>query len=62
MDNTNTNTAQPVQSIDLTKQMDVAYWCNIFGVEPQQLRDAVQHAGHQVDAVRRYLADHGMAR
>ena len=44
------------QLIDLTHQMDVAYWCRIFGVDPAQLREAVHHAGHQVQEVRRYLS------
>jgi len=41
--------------IDLTRQTDVQYWCRIFDVTMEQLRDAVHHAGHQVDAVERYL-------
>jgi hypothetical protein len=45
----------PAQRIDLTRQMDVAYWCRLFGVSADQLRDAVRHAGHQVEDVQRYL-------
>jgi hypothetical protein len=41
--------------IDLTRQTDVQYWCRIFDVSMDQLRDAVHHAGHQVDEVGRYL-------
>jgi hypothetical protein len=41
--------------IDLTRQLDVAYWCRVFDVSIDQLRDAVHHAGHQVHEVRRYL-------
>jgi len=44
------------QRIDLTRGMDVAYWCRIFDVSADQLRDAVHHAGHQVPDVRRYLS------
>lgn len=44
------------QRIDLTQQMDVAYWCRIFDVSIDQLREAVHHAGHQVHEVRRYLS------
>jgi hypothetical protein len=44
------------QRIDLTRQMDVAYWCRIFDVSIEQLREAVHHAGHQVHEVRRYLS------
>lgn len=42
--------------IDLTRTMEVAYWCRVFDVSADQLRDAVHHAGHQVAEVRRYLA------
>src|SRR5665647_2254265 len=45
----------PSQRIDLTDATDVAYWCRIFNVGIEQLREAVQHAGHEVEAVRRYL-------
>jgi hypothetical protein len=41
--------------IDLTRQTDVQYWCRIFDVSMDELRDAVHHAGHQVDEVERYL-------
>jgi len=44
------------QRIDLTRETDVAYWCRIFDVSIEQLRDAVHHAGHQVAEVRRYLS------
>jgi hypothetical protein len=43
------------QRIDLTRAADVAYWCRIFDVSIDQLREAVHHAGHQVVEVRRYL-------
>ena len=43
------------QRIDLTRETDVAYWCRIFDVSIDQLRQAVHHAGHQVAEVRRYL-------
>ena len=45
----------PGQIIDLLRQTDVAYWCEIFGVEPATLRDAVHHAGHEAAAVARFL-------
>lgn len=41
--------------IDLTRQTDVQYWCRIFDVSMDQLRDAVHHAGHRVEEVERYL-------
>jgi len=43
------------QRIDLTRTADVAYWCRIFDVSIDQLREAVHHAGHQVAEVHRYL-------
>lgn len=43
--------------IDLTRQVEVQYWCRIFDVDMDQLRDAVHHAGHQVEAVERYLRE-----
>jgi hypothetical protein len=45
----------PPQRIDLTQAGDVAFWCRVFDVTMEQLRDAVHHAGHQVPEVRRYL-------
>lgn len=41
--------------IDLTRQTDVQFWCRIFDVSMDELRDAVHHAGHQADEVERYL-------
>ena len=41
--------------IDLTSQTDVQFWCRVFDVSMDQLRDAVHHAGHQVEEVERYL-------
>jgi len=52
----NTSVTAVAQRIDLTHQMDVAYWCRVFDVSVEQLRDAVHHAGHQVHEVRRYLS------
>ncbi|MCM2252738.1 MAG: DUF3606 domain-containing protein [Ramlibacter sp.] len=51
----NTSTP-PAQRIDLTREMEVAYWCRVFDVSMAQLREAVHHAGHQVQEVRRYLS------
>ncbi len=45
----------PREVIDLTRETDVAYWCRIFGVSIDQLREAVHHAGHDPAEVRRYL-------
>jgi hypothetical protein len=43
------------QRIDLMHQMDVAYWCRVFDISIEELREAVHHAGHQVQEVRHYL-------
>jgi hypothetical protein len=47
--------ADPARRIDLTRDTDVNFWCRIFDVSREELRDAVHHAGHQADAVERYL-------
>lgn len=44
------------QTIDLTRQSDVAYWCRIFDVSIDQLREAVRHAGHEPSEVQRHLS------
>jgi hypothetical protein len=51
------NTSHPdaARRIDLTRQTDILYWCRILDVSMDQLRDAVHHAGHEVDEVQRYL-------
>ena len=56
-DNKTTDIAR--QRIDLLHETDVAYWCRILNVSPEQLRVAVQHAGPQVGEVRHYLQSHG---
>lgn len=43
------------QTIDLLKETDIGYWCEIFGVEPSQLRAAVQATGPRAVDVARYL-------
>ncbi len=49
----------PALMIDMLSQIDVDYWCQIFHVSPAQLREAVQHAGHQAVEVSRYLRSKG---
>jgi hypothetical protein len=56
MDQTPSSTAGD-RRIDLTRQMDVQYWCRVFNVSMDQLRDAVHHAGHGVEEVGRYLRE-----
>jgi hypothetical protein len=51
MDNASTTS----QRIDLMRQTDVVYWCRIFDVTIEQLREAVHHSGHQAQEVQRYL-------
>ena len=41
--------------IDLTRETDVLFWCRVFDVDMAELRDAVHHAGHQVEEVERWL-------
>lgn len=43
------------QTIDLTRESDVAYWCRIFDVSIDQLREAVRKAGHEPGEVQRHL-------
>ena len=50
-----TSTADGTRLVDLTNQMDVQFWCRVFDVSMDELRDAVHHAGHQVEEVERYL-------
>ena len=50
-----THPTDGARRIDLTRQVDVQYWCRIFDVSMDQLREAVHHAGHQVEEVERYL-------
>lgn len=45
----------PGQTIDLLKETDIGYWCEIFGVDPTQLRQAVGAAGPQALNVARHL-------
>ena len=52
----------PARRIDLTRDTDVNFWCRVFDVSREQLRDAVHHAGHQADAVERYLREHHLGR
>ena len=47
--------ATPDQDIDLRKETDIGYWCEIFGIDPTQLRQAVQATGPRAVDVARYL-------
>ena len=47
------------QSVDLLKETDVAYWCEIFGCDPTQLRQAVQAVGDNAEDVAGYLRGKG---
>jgi hypothetical protein len=61
---TNTSETPPVPSrddcerIDMTRDVDVAYWCRFFDVSHHRLRHAVQQVGPRAPAVLRYLRDH----
>jgi hypothetical protein len=54
-ENMNSSTPVPGQTIDLLKETDVGYWCEIFGIDPTQLRQAVGAAGPQAVDVARHL-------
>ncbi len=43
------------ERIDLTRDLDVAFWCRLLDVSHDQLRRAVQRVGPRADAVFRYL-------
>lgn len=47
--------AETPRLIDLTQQTDVQFWCRVFDLSMDELREAVHHAGHQVEEVERYL-------
>jgi hypothetical protein len=55
MDNTAPNLSDTARLIDLTRQTDVQFWCRIFDLSMDELREAVHHAGHQVAEVERWL-------
>jgi hypothetical protein len=55
MDHVSSTPSNSPRRIDLTRQTDVQYWCRVFDVSMDQLREAVHHAGHQVEEVQRYL-------
>lgn len=50
---------RPAFTVDLLSQMDIDYWCQILNVSPEQLREAVQHAGNDAADVARYLRGKG---
>ncbi len=47
------------QRIDLMSQADMQFWCIVFGVTLEQLREAVQKAGNEPDEVEHYLRQQG---
>ena len=55
MDNNTAKPSEGVRLIDLTQQTDVQFWCRVFDLSMAELRDAVHHAGHQVEEVERDL-------
>jgi hypothetical protein len=50
-----TSSSDGIRRIDLTRQTDVQFWCRVFDLSMDELREAVHHAGHQVEEVERYL-------
>jgi hypothetical protein len=55
MDNNTAKPSEGLRLIDLRQQTDVQFWCRVFDLSMAELRDAVHHAGHEVEAVERYL-------
>jgi hypothetical protein len=50
-------------AIDLTNPKELKYWSKKFGVNPDQLREAAEHAGSQsVNRLRLSLANLGYIR
>lgn len=52
-----TRTEDGTRLIDLTNQTDTQFWCRVFDVSMDQLRNAVHKAGHKVADVQRYLSE-----
>lgn len=44
--------------IDLRAAGEVRRWTETLGVDEDQLRTAIEHAGPSVEAVRKYLGSH----
>ena len=59
MENNTASADMNSQRIDLLHETDVAYWCRILNVSPEQLRIAVQHAGPKAVEVQHYLKANG---
>ena len=59
MADTSSNAPGAGQTIDLLKVTDVGYWCEIFGVDPSRLREAVQAVGDNAVDVAGYLRGKG---
>ncbi|HJV59301.1 MAG TPA: DUF3606 domain-containing protein [Albitalea sp.] len=55
MEDLDVTTGSQGQRIDLTKDVEVAYWCRLFDIDHSQLRRAVQQVGPRADAVFRHL-------
>lgn len=58
-DTPSTPSAAPDQDVDLKSETDIAYWCEIFGIDPTQLRQAVHATGPRAVDVGRYLRQKG---
>jgi hypothetical protein len=44
--------------INLHQTWEIQYWTKTLGISEPELRDAVQRAGHNAEAVRHYLRKH----
>ena len=57
-DDTSQRHGQDRTRIDVSQKHELRYWTEKFGVSEEELRNAVQVAGTQVEAVRRMLQKH----
>ena len=46
---------QDSSKINVNEPWELEYWCKLFGVTPQQLKQAVQKVGVMVAAVKKHL-------
>ncbi|RZJ36129.1 MAG: DUF3606 domain-containing protein [Flavobacterium sp.] len=57
MDNKQNTGGQDRTRINTSEEYEVQYWSEKFGVSREELRDAVEAAGNQVEDVERYLGE-----
>lgn len=57
-DNRNTKGPQDSARINVNEDYELSYWTEKFGVNPDQLKKAVQEVGVSAQAVEEYLRTH----